>query len=215
MNVTVAHAQTIFVSNHYWVVGGSTADVYSSATNTMVPVTDQSFVDWSANRTPSTVPNEEELGGVLKTHGTSLPLWLFNAPSFIQPTPGTYSKDQLKAYSGDARWRKEQGGITLASGMPIETDDRAQAKISGAMLAAKYPPASAKAPPGGGGITFTTKWHAADGTFWPLDTPMIEAMSGALQSHIDLCFEAAAATYDAIEAGTITTLEQINASFNW
>ena len=202
------------ILNHYWIVGGSTTDVYSNKTNAMVPQTDQTYVDWSMLNAPSPIASEAELADVLKPYGF-IPAWLFNAPSFIQPTPTTYSNDQLKAYTADARWRREQGGITLSSGMPIETDDRAQAKISGAMLAAKYPPASTKAPPGGGGIAFTTKWHAADGTIWPLDTPMIVAMSDALQLHIDGCFEAASGTIDAIEAGTITTLEQIDAAFGF
>ena len=127
----------------------------------------------------------------------------------VQYPPGT-----LETYTGFKRWHKEQGGITLTSGMPIETNDRAQAKISGAMLAAKYPPASAKAPPGGGGIAFTTKWHAADGTVWPLDTPAIVAMNDALQLHIDQCFEASSAVVAGIADGTITTREQIDAAFD-
>ena len=205
----------INVTNHYWIIGGSTTDVYSSATNTMVPVTDQAYVDWSAGNVAAPIASEVELAEVLQNHGSQLPAWLFKAPSFVQPTPTTYTQGQLKAYTADARWRKEQGGITLAFGMPIETNDRAQAKISGAMLAAKYPPAPTKAPPGGGGPAFTTKWHAADGTIWPLDTLQIVAMTGELQLHIDQCFEALAGTIDAIDAGTITTLEQIDATFGF
>lgn len=200
-------------ANHYWIVAGSTTEVYASKTNTYVATDDADYVAWTAARAASPIASEAELAEVLQGRSIALPAWLLNAPSFVQPTPDTYSKDQLKAYCYDARWRKEQGGITLASGMKIETDDRAQAKISGAMLAAKYPPAPTKAPPGGGGPAFTTKWHAADGTIWPLDTPGIVAMSGALQSHIDQCFDASSATVDAIEAGTITSLEQINQAF--
>ena len=199
--------------DHYWIIEGSTTEVYSSARNIMVPVNDPSYVEWASIRIASPIASVKELADVLKPRNV-LPVWLFDAAdTFIQPTPDSYSKGQLKAYNADARWRKEQGGMTLSSGMPIETNDRSQAKISGAMLAAKYPPASLKAPPGGGGIAFTTKWHAADGTIWPLDTPMIVAMSGELQLHIDQCFEAASATVDAIEAGTVTTLEQIDAAF--
>lgn len=202
------------ISNHYWIIGGSETAVYSSKTNTMVAPDDADYTEWrTAYGSASNIASEAELAVVLRNRGTSLPDWLLASPSFVQPAPGEYSNEQLKAYNDDARWRKEQSGITLSTGMPIETNDRAQAKISGAMLAAKYPPTPTKAQPGGGGPAFTTKWHAADGTFWPLDTPGIVAMSGELQLYIDECFEASSAVSDAIDAGTITTLQQIDAAY--
>jgi hypothetical protein len=204
--------RSVNVAGHYWIIGGSTTEVYSSASNTMVPVADADYVAWCEFKTASSIASEAELADVLQTYGAPLPAWLFNAPSFIQPAPTTYSKDQLVAYNADARWRKEQGGLTLTSGMPIETDDRAQAKISGVMLAAKYPPVATKAPPGGA-PAFTTQWHAADGSIWHLDAAMITAMSGEYQTHINLCFAASQATLDGITNGTVTTLEQIDAAY--
>jgi hypothetical protein len=154
---------------------------------------DQDYLDWSsAGRGAPTLASMAELEAMMA----------------VQYPPGT-----LKSYALFCRWQKEQGGITTSFGMPIETDDRAQAKISGAMLAAKYPPTPLKAPPGGSGPAFTTKWHAADGTIWPLDTPMIVAMSGELQLHVDECFEASAAVATGLEDGTITTREQIDQAF--
>ena len=119
----------------------------------------------------------------------------------------------LVSYTAAKRYETEQGGIMLSSGMPIRTDDRSQAKISGVMLAAKYPPVPVKAPPGGSGPAFTTKWHAVDGNVYPLDTPAIVAMSGELQLHIDQCFEAASAVLAGIADGTITTREQVDQAF--
>jgi Domain of unknown function (DUF4376) len=196
----------INIADHYWIVGGSTTQVYSSKTNTYVPPDDADYVAWTAGKWATSIDSESELAAVLQSRGSQLPAWIFNAPSFVQPTPGAYSKDQLKAYCYDTRWRKEQGGITLTTGMPIATDDRAQAKINGVMLAAQYPP---------DGPAFTTKWHAADGTFWSIDTPGIVAMSGALQLHIDECFATSSATVDEIDAGVVTSLDQIDQAFGF
>jgi hypothetical protein len=182
----------------YWFIGDDTANVYSSRRCMLVDAaSDQDYLDWSSGgRGAPTLASMAELEEMMAE----------------QYPPGT-----LKSYALFTRWQKEQGGITTSFGMPIETDDRAQAKINGAMLAAKYPPTPVKAAPkpapGGGGPAFTTKWHAADGTIWPLDTPMIVAMSGELQLHVDECFEASAAVATGLEDGTITTREQIDEAF--
>lgn len=47
------------VTNHYWFVGGETAQVYSSAKKQYVPVTDLDFQNWIASgRFPSNVSSE-------------------------------------------------------------------------------------------------------------------------------------------------------------
>jgi hypothetical protein len=190
------------IRDNYWVIGGSTTEVYSSKTNTLVPVDDQTYVDWTAAYGAATpIASEAELADVLKAYNL-LPAWLFNAASFIQPTPTTYSKEQLAAYSPDKRWRKEQGGITLSSGMPVKTDDRAQAKITGVFVAAQQAP------------TVITPWHAADGTVQQLDGNQLVAMNNDLLTHINNCFSVSADVLAQIEAGTITSLEQIDAAFD-
>ena len=122
-NMRLAPVPTLVVNplNHYWIIGGSTTEVYSSATNTLVPVDDTNYVDWLTRYTPSPIASEQELQTVLIQRGVQVPLWLFNAPSFIQPAVDTYDKPQLKAYSDDARARKQEGGITVNS-MPFATD---------------------------------------------------------------------------------------------
>jgi hypothetical protein len=183
---------------HYWIIGGSEAEVYSSATNTMVPVDDANYVAWG--RAPTPIPTEAELAEVLRKYPVVKP-WLFNAPSFIQPTADTYYPDQLKAYSDDARWRKEQAGIVTSAGFPIKTDDRAQAKISGVYAAQLAVP----------GVV--TPWRAADGTVVQLDGPGMQAMNDDLLTHINNCFAISADNYAAIDAGTMTTLAEIDAAF--
>jgi hypothetical protein len=186
--------------NHYWIIGGSETEVYSSASNTMVPVDDPDYVAWSAAKVAPPIATEAELADVLKVYPLVKP-WLFNASSFIQPSVGMYSPDQLKAYSDDARWRKEQGGLVTTAGFPIKTDDRSQAKITGAFNAGQVEP------------TVVTPWRCADGTVVQLDAAGTHAMNDDLLTHINNCFAISADNYTAIDAGTMTTLEEIDAAY--
>ena len=189
------------ISNHYWIIGGSSTEVYSSATNTMVPVDDADYVAWAAINLTTQIANEGDLASVLQAHGTALPAWMFEADSFIQPTPDTYSQDQLGAYTTYSRWVKEQGGITTTAGMPILTDDRSQAKINGARLVSE------------GRSDLTTSWHAADGSFNDMTSADIIAMSDDLQTHVNNCFAISSDVHAQIAFGAVTTLEQIDAAF--
>jgi hypothetical protein len=169
------------VSDWYWIVGGDAANVWSSARAMSVPVSDADYTAWLvANSNPSPIATMADLHALLAA----------------QYPPGS-----LETYCVFKRWQKEQGGITLTSGMPIATDDRAQAKINGVRLAILDAP---------GG---TTQWHAADGTYWPLDVAAITAMSNELQAHINNCFTISSDTMAAIAGGTITTLTQIDSAF--
>jgi hypothetical protein len=183
---------------HYWIIGGAATDVYSSATNTMTPVDDPAYVAWGRQATP--IPSEAELAEVLKPYFADR-VWLFRADGFIQPTPTTYTVSQLKAYSDDARWRKEQGGLTTTAGFPIMTDDRAQAKITGAYTASVIQP------------EVVTPWRCADGVVRPLDAAGIAAMNNDLLTHINNCFGVSEDNYIAIDAGEMTTREEIDAAF--
>ena len=167
--------------NWYWSVGGDQANVWSSARAMSVPVGDADYTAWLVNALrPTPIGSMAELQSILAE----------------QFPPGT-----LETYCVYKRWLKEQGGLTLSSGMPIATDDRAQAKINGVVIAATADAA------------FTTQWHAADGTYWPLDATAIKAMSGELQTHINACFDTSAETMAGIAGGTITTRDDIDAAF--
>ena len=87
-----------------------------------------------------------------------------------------YPAGSLTTYTAFKRWQKEQGGITLTSGIAIKTDDRSQAKITGAYLATQINPA------------VTTAWQAADGSVQDLTAAQIEAMNSELLTHINGCF---------------------------
>jgi hypothetical protein len=169
-------------SNWYWIVGGDEANVWSSRRAASIPVNDPDYVAWlAAGNWPTPIATMAELEAVLAE----------------QYPPGT-----LTTYTWFKRWQKEQGGITLASGMPIKTDDRAQAKITGAFVAAQELP------------TVITPWHAADGTVHQLDASQIVAMNNELLTHINNCFAISAEMLAGIEAGTVTTHEEIDAAFD-
>ena len=54
-------------ANWYWIVGGATTQVYSSATGGYVPVADPTYVAWKAvaGHQTSSVPTEADLGKAL------------------------------------------------------------------------------------------------------------------------------------------------------
>jgi hypothetical protein len=55
--------------NWYWIVNGSTTQVYSSAAGNYVPVDNAAYVAWLADdNAPSRIATEASLGEVLATH---------------------------------------------------------------------------------------------------------------------------------------------------
>jgi hypothetical protein len=169
-------------SDWYWFIGADAGNVWSSRRVALVPVDDPDYVAWKASHgfTP-TQETMDDLQDVLR---------------FVYP------RGTLKTYAWNRRWLMEQGGMTLASGMPIETDDRSQAKITGIYSAAQISPA------------VTTPFSAADGAVYQLTAADIEAMNVELLTHINRAFSISADAIAQIDAGTITTIEQIDALFD-
>jgi hypothetical protein len=55
--------------NWYWKVGGSTTQVFSSAPGAYVPITDATYLAWTADGTlPTNIGSAAELGEVLAPH---------------------------------------------------------------------------------------------------------------------------------------------------
>jgi hypothetical protein len=185
--------------NHYWIIAGSSTDVYSSATNTLVPVADATYAAWAANNIASPIVSEAELAAVIQAHN-QLPAWIFNAASFIQPTPGTYDKPQLAAYNADARYRHASGGVTIG-GKPYLTDPVSRNTVASAH---DY----AVANPG-----HVTQWKLADGTFIPLDEPGLAHVLQQMATFVQACFTAESTTVTSINSGGTTTLAQIDAVY--
>jgi hypothetical protein len=186
-------------ADYYWAIGGSTTEVYSSATNTLVPVDDPAFVERGGEATP--IASEGELADVLQKNRVELvPPWLFGAPSFIQPAPGTYDQDQLKAYSAYARWEKMGGGIVVNS-IPFPTDPLTLGSLNAAFIYTSDKQVNA------------FSWKLPDGTFITLDTQGVKDLQNAVSKFGQDCFACEDATADKIDAGTVTDLPPIDAAY--
>lgn len=106
----------------------------------------------------------------------------------------------LQDYAAAKRWEKEVGGIEV-NGLTVATDDRSKMMISGARVAAEA------------NSVFTTQWKAGDGVFVTIDAAAVIAISDAVLAHVSDCFALEAQVLADIGAGTITTVEQIDAAF--
>lgn len=106
----------------------------------------------------------------------------------------------LQEYASAKRWEKEVGGIVV-NGLTVATDDRSKTMISGARVAAQNDP------------NFTTQWKGADGSFVTIDAAAVIGISDAMLAHVSNCFATEAQVLVDIEAGAITTVEQVDAAF--
>jgi hypothetical protein len=188
--------------NWYWAVNGSTTEVYSSVSNTYVPVTDAAFSAWLRNN-PYGAPkaaSEAELWNVLTTsYGMPLADWLFNGATFVQPAAGQYTKAQLTGYAASKRYDVEVGGMTI-TGIPIATDRQSQAMINGAFNLASQNAALA--------LQFKT-----ESGFVSLTAAQIIGIAVAVATHVQNCFAKEAEVGAAIAAGSISDLAAIDAAF--
>ena len=178
--------------------------VYQSATNTRVPLDDTNYVAWTDAHGVQATPiaTEDELRTVLAQRGSQVPAWLLaTEPSFIQPAPDTYDQDQLKAYSEDARARKQAGGITV-NGMPFATDPVTTMSLNSAFIYTQNNP----------GATFS--WKLPDNTFVTVDKQGIEGLQGAVSQFGQSCFACEDQLATDIEAATVTDLPTIDARYD-
>jgi hypothetical protein len=189
------------IADHYWIIGGA-ADVYQSKSNTRVPTSNPDYAAWSVPYGPPTsIASEAELAEVLKTQGAPTPAWLLNmGAGFIQPTPTTYTKDQLTAYCADARQRKYAADITV-NGLPFSTDPVSLGGLNAAMLYTSDKQVNA------------FSWKLPDGTFITLTALQVKDLQSVVAAFGQSCFVCEDDTLTKVEAGTVTTLAQIDALF--
>jgi len=117
------------------------------------------------------------------------------------PLTGDALKAALKAYAAQKRYAVETGGKTVM-GMPIPTDRETQSKLSGAVLAFQT-----------GALTGSINWKTSAG-WTTLDQAAVSALASAVAAHVQAAFTTEKSVSDAIDAETITTIDQINAA-NW
>ena len=110
------------------------------------------------------------------------------------------TKDQLLARAAAKRWDVETSGITLPGDIRVSTDLIAQTKIAAAKTA--YDNGTLKDP-----IAFKalTGWLTADAA-------MLTTVYEAVVSHVERGYATEKAVGDAINAGSITTYDAIEAA---
>jgi hypothetical protein len=186
--------------DHYWIIAGSQTDVYQSRTNTLVATSDVDYAAWAENNVAGQIASEADLGEVVRGYGLPLPAWLFNAASFIQPSPTTYSNAQLAAYAADARFRHASGGVSIG-GKPYLSDPVSRNTVASAH---DY----AVANPG-----HVTDWKLADGTFIQLSEAQLATVLQEMATFVQSCFTCESTTLTGINGGSITTIAAIDAAF--
>ena len=104
-------------------------------------------------------------------------------------------KPHLKSYAAQKRWQVEVGGVPF-NGAIVPTDDRAKALLTGAASAMT--------------ATETTKVKLG-GAFFNMTGTQVKALRDAVVDHVQAGFQAEADVVAAIDAGTITTIAQVDA----
>lgn len=121
-------------------------------------------------------------------------LMVWDGESFV------VSKEQLISHAANSRFLKETGGI-LVGGITVTTDDRSKQMVLGARVAADANPA------------FSTPWVGADGSVTVINAATMIDISNAVLAHVAACFSTFAQVKEDIEAGTVSSLEEIDAAF--
>jgi hypothetical protein len=103
----------------------------------------------------------------------------------------------LKAYSAGARFNEETGGMVV-NGFPVNTDRVSQSALASAYNHSKEDPAA------------SFSYRLTDGTFVTLTAAQIPLLATAVAAHTQACFAAEANLVTNIDAGTVTTHQQVD-----
>jgi hypothetical protein len=111
------------------------------------------------------------------------------SPAPITPPAPTLAEIKATALAAlaERRWRAETGG-TLVNGATIATDENAQAKIIGAVVAALRD------------ANYSAQWKMPDGSFATLNHDQIIAIGEAVRAYVQACFDREAALAAQINA---------------
>jgi hypothetical protein len=109
--------------------------------------------------------------------------------------------NKLSIYAANVRWRKESAGITTADGISVMTDRESQVMISAAAALARAD------------STQSFRWKTSNGQFIQLSAGQMTDLAKAVAVYIEKCFAVEAQLHAAIAAGSITTVEQVDAAF--
>ena len=108
----------------------------------------------------------------------------------------------LRAKAAAKRFAVEVGGITVG-GMAITTDRATQNKLAQAVLSYQT-----------GALTGSIDWKGPAG-WLTLSQMQITTLAGAVALHVQTAFSAEKTVCEAIDAGTITIIEQVDGADDW
>lgn len=112
--------------------------------------------------------------------------------------PAPYARMRLKDYAASVRWQKTQRGLTLPSGIALDTSEASKAKIDQALSVLEK------------GWVGAINWKTKGG--WvALDLAAMTAIAQAVVGFEQACFDAEKAVHEAIDAGTITSKAEVDA----
>jgi hypothetical protein len=167
----------------YWVVAGSTTQVFSSASGTYVSTSDSNYQSWlAAGNFPTKIDTEANMIAVLATQ----------APAAV-----VQSKAGLLAYAAAKQGSIAGGGLSVNIGgsqtVEASTDVASLILLQGAVSIATA----------NSGQTFA--WVPSTGSPVTLTAAQVITIFGAVSAFIQSTFTTLAGVISAINAGTITT----------
>jgi hypothetical protein len=125
-------------------------------------------------------------------------IWLSQSQRFLTEAEAEAvrpsAQDRLKAQVEARRDEAIAAGIVI-DGLPVQTDDISQQRITGAALAASLDP------------TLEVRWKVGNGAFVTLDAASVIAIAQAVRAHVQACFDREADLRDAIDAGEAPDVE--------
>ena len=111
----------------------------------------------------------------------------------------------LKDYAASVRYRKESAGQTIDVGgglmVTATTTTASQSKISTAAQQAQLNP------------NFSAQWKQQDGSFVTLNATQLLRLNELVTNHVEACYGTEKECCDQIDAGAITTTDQIDELF--
>jgi hypothetical protein len=138
----------------------------------------------------------------MEVTGTGAQLgWVVSGSTVVPPgAPPPPPKDELAAYSAMRRGGKASGGVTIA-GLLFYSDPTARNTLANAY---DYSVAN----PG-----YITNWKLLDGTFAALNESQLQHAWQEMGTFVQDCFTCESDNLADINAGTMTTLAEIDASY--
>ena len=159
-------------------------DVRRDHPNTMFP---GDFDEWHRFGAFDVVETPRPAGDVVEESVPSL----VNGVWTQQWSVRSHTAEEIKPLIAARRYQEETKGTTV-NGIPVDTDRKSQALITGAALAATIDPA------------YVCQWKTSDG-FITLDAAAIIGVATAVRNHVQGCFDREAELIEAVDAGTYTS----------